>query len=73
MEWFFIGHDFNITMFKKENHNLFLSFKIIVKFHRQDSLPTHIPSIGRLISDKWRQKTLSSISALSKELKFVPF
>ena len=45
----FIGMEINITMFNKNSH-LFSSFEITINFPRQDSLPTHIQSIGRPIS-----------------------
>ena len=36
---------------EQENHNLIPSIEITISFQRQDSLPTHIQSIGQPIPD----------------------
>ena len=41
---------------EQENHNLIPSIEITISFQRQDSLPTHIQSIGQPIPDNWRRK-----------------
>ena len=39
--WFSTGLEIAITMFHKKDHNLFLSFEIIVNFQMQESSSDH--------------------------------
>ena len=51
LEWIFRRPKNDITTFNMKNYNLFWSIESIINFQRQDSLPTHIYSLGQPISD----------------------
>ena len=69
--WFSTGLE--ITMFNKKDHNLFLSFEIIVKFSNARVSPNRYSKDRSTYFRPLGGENLSMISALFKEPKTVPF